>query len=277
MRFGVQVRATAETADVREIGRALEASGFESLYLPEHTHIPLSVQSLFPADPDWLEACKRMLDPFVALASVAAVTTTLRLGTGVALVPQHHPISLAKTVATLDLLSSGRVTLGAGAGWNEAEMRNHGVDPARRWRRMREHVLAMKAIWTNDAVEFHGEEIDFGPIWLWPKPVQTPHPPIALGGEGPRVLERVLEYGDEWMPNDHPGVEARIAELQRRSSTIGHPPIPVTIYAAPRSTADIERFIAAGAHRIVFNLPPVSPGDEVSGILQLAELTAPYL
>jgi probable F420-dependent oxidoreductase len=276
MRFGVQVRATAETADLREIGRALEANGFESLFLPEHTHIPLAVQSIFPDDPDWLDTCKRMLDPFVALAGVAAITTHLRLGTGVALIPQHHPITLAKTVATLDLLSGGRVILGAGAGWNEPEMRHHGVDPARRWRVLREHLLAMKAIWTSEVAEFHGETVDFGPLWLWPKPVQQPHPPFALGGEGSHVLDRVLEYGDAWMPNDHPGIEGRMAELQARAAVAGRGPVPVTIYAAPRSTEAIERFMSAGAERIVFNLTPAHPGGEVSAITSLASLILPY-
>jgi len=244
MRFGVQVRATAETADLREIGRALEASGFESLYLPEHTHIPLSVRSLYPDDPNWLEACKRMLDPFVALASVAAVTTTLRLGTGVALIPQHHPISLAKSVATLDVISSGRVILGVGAGWNEAEMRNHGFDPARRWRLLREHILAMKAIWTNDVAVFHGEELDFDPIWLWPKPVQQPHPPVAIGGEGPHVLDRVLEYGDEWMPNDHPASGHR--------STHGRTPAARIFYWPAADTGHgLRGAVHPGRHRTI--------------------------
>ena len=130
MRFGVQIRVTAQTSDIRELGRALEAGGFDALYLPEHTHIPLSVRSLFPDDPGWLEACKQMVDPFIALASVAAVTDRLLLGTGVCLLPQHDPIVLAKTIATLDVVSNGRVLFGIGAGWNEPEMANHGVAPS---------------------------------------------------------------------------------------------------------------------------------------------------
>lgn len=277
MRFGVQMRATAETGDLPEIARSLEHHGFVALYLPEHTHIPLSVRSLVPDDPAWLEACKRMVNPFVALASVAAVTGRLRLGTGVSLVSQHDPIILAKTVATLDVVSGDRVILGVGAGWNEPEMRNHGVDPAQRWKVLREHVLAMKTIWTQDVAEFHGEHIDFDPLWLWPKPVQQPHPPIAVGGEGRRVLERVLDYGDEWMPNAHAGVEARIAELQRLATERGRSPISVTIYAIPRTRDVIERLIAAGAHRIVFNLPPVPAGEEVAAIGELATVIPPYL
>lgn len=277
MRFGVQIRATAQTADLRELGRALEASGFDALYLPEHTHIPLSVRSLFPDDPDWLEACKQMLDPFVALASVAAVTDRLLLGTGVCLLPQHDPIVLAKTVATLDVISNGRVLLGIGAGWNEPEMANHDVDPRRRWAIMREKALAMRAIWTAEVAEFHGRFVDFDPLWLWPKPAQKPHPPLVLGGEGPRVLDRVLDYGDEWMPNEHEGVEERMASLQCRAAEQGRDPIPVTIYATPRDPAAIERLTAAGAHRLVFNLPRTAPGDEMSGVRDLAALIRPYL
>jgi probable F420-dependent oxidoreductase len=277
MRFGVQVRATAETADLREIGRALEAAGFESLYLAEHTHIPVSVRSLFPDDPAWLDACKRMLDPFVALAGVAAVTTSLRLGTGVSLIPQHHPITLAKTIATLDQFSGGRVMLGAGAGWDEPEMRHHGVEPTQRWRVMREHILAMKAIWTSETAEFHGEHVDFDPIWQWPKPVQQPHPPVALGGEGPHVLERVIEYGDEWMPNEHPELTARMIELEQRTTAAARGPIPVTVYATPLEPDVVERYIGAGAHRIVINLPQVAPGEELAAIDDVALLIRPFI
>jgi probable F420-dependent oxidoreductase len=277
MRFGVQIRVTARTADLRELGRALEGAGFDALYLPEHTHIPLSVRSLFPDDPEWLEACKQMVDPFVALATVAAVTDRLLLGTGVCLLSQHDPIVLAKTVATLDVVSNGRVRLGVGAGWNEPEMANHGVDPRRRWAITREKALAMRAIWTHDEVEFHGEYVNFDPIWLWPKPVQQPHLPIAIAGEGPRALDRVLDFGDEWIPNEHEGVESRIAELQRRAAELGRDPIPTTIYATPRDPDTIERYIEADAHRIVFNLPRTEPGDEMSGLRELTALIGNYV
>lgn len=277
MRFGIQIRATAQTTDLRELGRALEASGFDALYLPEHTHIPLSVRSLFPDDPGWLDACKQMLDPFVALASVAAVTERLLLGTGVCLLPQHDPIVLAKTVATLDVMSNGRVLLGIGAGWNEPEMANHGVVPAQRWAIMREKALAMRAIWTQDEAEFHGQFVNFDPIWLWPKPVQQPYPPLVIGGEGPHVLDRVLDYGDEWMPNDHEGVEARMSDLQRRAAGQGRAPVSVTIYATPRDPVAIERLAAAGVYRLVFNLPGTAAGDEMSGIEKLATLIRQYV
>jgi probable F420-dependent oxidoreductase len=214
-----------------------------------------------------------MFDPFVALGSVAAVTETMLLGTGVCLLPQHDPIVLAKTVATLDVLSHGRVLLGIGAGWNEPEMRNHGVDPPERWRIMREKALALKAIWTSDVAEFHGAIVDFDPLWLWPKPRQQPHPPLIVGGEGRRVLERVLDFGDEWMPNDHDEVERRIDELQRRAAAADRAPIPVTVFAVPPSRERVEQLRVAGAQRCVFNARSGTLAEAVASLDRLRELT----
>jgi probable F420-dependent oxidoreductase len=271
MKFGAQVRATTDSGDLLEIARQLEAAGFESIFLPEHTHIPQSVQSLFPDDPGWLEACKRFFDPFVALSSVAAVTSSLRLGTGVCLLPQHEPIAFAKTIATLDVISSGRVLLGIGAGWNQPEMRNHGVQPRQRWGVMREHALALRAIWTNELGEFHGQFVDFDPLWSWPKPLQQPHPPLLIGGEGAGVLKRVVEYGDEWLPNDHPEIVARMHELQDLATQAGRSHIPVTAYSVDRDRGRIEELIEAGVDRIVVTLP------HRGTVASLRELIAPYL
>lgn len=276
MRFGVHVRPAAGQADIREVAALTEALGFESLFLPEHTHIPASVRSLYPDDPDWLEACKRMLDPFVALAAVAGVTTSLRLGAGVCLLPQHDPITLAKTVATLDVLSDGRVVLGVGAGWDEPEMRNHGVDPARRWGVLREHAEAMRAIWTNELAEYHGRHVDFDPIWQWPKPLQRPHPPIFVGGEGPRVLDRVIAFGDGWIPNEHPGVERRIDELRTLAASAGRNPLPVTVFAVPRDRQRIGELVAAGADRIVLNAATTTLDEARASLRGIAELVASF-
>ncbi len=255
MRFGLQVRPMAEMMDLSELGKRVEAAGFESLFVPEHTHIPVSVGRNHPEDAGWLDACKRFFDPFLVLTVVALATERLKLGTGICLVPQHHPITLAKTVATLDRLSDGRLLFGVGAGWDGPELANHGVEPRRRWATLREHILAMKAIWTTEEAEFTGDYVRFDPIWQWPKPVQQPNPPILVGGEGPQVLDRVLEYGDGWLPNDHPEVGDRIAELNRRAAEQGRARLPVTVYAAPPRPADIERLAAAGADRCVFNMP----------------------
>ena len=276
MRFGLQVRPTAETMALSELGKRVEAAGFESLFVPEHTHIPVSVGQSHPEGSEWLDACKRFLDPFLALTVVASATEHLKLGTGICLVPQHHPITLAKTVATLDVLSGGRVLFGVGAGWDGPEMANHGVDPGQRWAVLREHVLAMKAIWTEEEPEFAGEHVRFDPIWQWPKPVQQPHPPILVGGEGPRVLDRVLEYGDGWLPNDHPEVDDRIAELNQRAAEQGRTPLPVTVYAVDPQPSAIERLAASGADRIVFNLPKGDAEVMLPALHRLAELIAPW-
>src|SRR5215211_5946947 len=159
MQFGLQVRPMAGTMDLSELGKRVEAAGFESLFVPEHTHIPVSVGRNHPEDADWLDACKRFFDPFVALTVIATATEHLRLGTGICLLPQRHPITLAKTVATLDFVSAGRVLFGVGAGWDGPELANHGVEPSQRWAVLREHVLAMKAIWRAEEAEFAGEHV----------------------------------------------------------------------------------------------------------------------
>jgi probable F420-dependent oxidoreductase len=235
MHFGVHIEPTDQTMDIVALGRLVESLGFESLFLPEHTHLPVAGASVHPSGPAVHDRLRRFLDPFIALAAVASATTTLRLGTGVCLVPQHDPITLAKQIATLDFISGGRFLFGIGAGWNREELQNHGVDPATRFRRLREHVLAMRAIWTEEEASFHGDFVHFGPIWSWPKPAQRPHPPIIVGGEGPRVLDRVLDYGDEWGPNAEDGLEDRARDLHRRATSLGRPPIPPPFTSAPTS------------------------------------------
>lgn len=276
MRFGVHVRATAEGGSLPELARRIEEAGFESLWLPEHTHMPVSVGTEHPEGTDWLAVNARLFDPFVALAVVAAVTTRLRLGTGVCLAPQHSPITLAKQVATLDVLSGGRVLFGVGAGWNGPELAHHGVRAGTQWVVMRESVLAMKAIWTQDEAAYAGTYVRFEPIWQWPKPVQKPHLPVLVGGEGPHVLDRVVEYGDGWMPNDHPGVEGRVAELNGRNVAAGREAIPVTVYATPVDPARIEALVEAGVARCVFNLRAGEPHDVRWSLVRLAEVVRPY-
>src|SRR5215469_652216 len=177
------------------LARACEERGFESFWVGEHTHIPATRQTSYPGGDPLPRPYYHMADPFVSLMAAAAETTTIKLGTGVCLVVEHDPIVLAKTVATLDWLSGGRVLFGIGGGWNREEMRNHGTNPSTRWALMRERILAMKEIWTRDAAEFHGRFVDFDPIWSWPKPVQRPHPPVLVGSDGAGALDRVLDYG----------------------------------------------------------------------------------
>ncbi len=242
-----------------ELGRMTEERGFESLLLPEHTHIPVSRQTPYPGGSELPPEYSHTLDPFVALAAIAAATQHIKIGTGVCLIIQRDPIVVAKEVATVDHISGGRFLFGVGAGWNIEEMGNHGTDPSTRFRRMRESVEAMKAIWTQDEAEYHGRIIDFDPIWCWPKPVQKPHPPVLVGGLGEKVLDRVVAYGDEWIPNRVKSPEdlsERIAELQRRAEAAGRGRIPVTVFGAKPEVRLLERLKAAGVTRALFYLPP---------------------
>ena len=242
--------ATDVAMPITELAQACEARGFASLYLPEHTHIPTSRSTPAPTgDAALPEEYRRTLDPFVALSTAAAVTEKLRIGTGICLVVEHDPIVLAKQVASLDHESGGRFIFGIGAGWNEEEMRNHGTDPARRFGVLRERVEAMKAIWSQEEASYHGDHVSFDGVWSWPKPAQSPHPPILLGGHGRGVLERVARYADEWFPNrigSDDKVIARIEELGR----------PCTLALAPTEPELIERYAAAGVHRCVYWVPP---------------------
>ncbi len=265
MKFGVAIFATEYSAGPDEVARMAEQRGFESVLFPEHTHIPTSRQTPYPAGGELPQEYSHTLDPFVACTAAAAATERIRVGTAICLVVQRDPIATAKAVATVDHVSGGRFLFGVGAGWNEEEMRNHGTDPGRRFGLMRERVEAMKEIWTSDEAAYHGRHVDFDPIWSWPKPVQAPHPPILVGGNGRTVYERVLAYGDEWLPNrlgDEEKFLARIEKLQRLGREAGRERVPVTLQLAPESAAEIEPYEQAGVHRCVHYLPPAPP-DEV--------------
>ncbi|HET9199423.1 MAG TPA: LLM class F420-dependent oxidoreductase [Dehalococcoidia bacterium] len=269
MKFGITMFPADFAMDPVELGRAVEERGFESLWFPEHTHIPTSRKSPWPGGPELPREYYHTHDPFVALAAVAATTTSLKLGTGICLVVERDPITTAKEVASLDLLSNGRFLFGIGGGWNLEEMENHGTDPDRRWKLMRERVLAMKEIWANDEAEFHGKHVDFDPIWSWPKPVQKPHPPIYVGGGGPHTFQRVVDYGDAWLPilaRVQGSVKDRIDELNRMAAEKGRGPIPVTAFGARPDPATFEEYEAAGIERCVLWLPP-APADEVMPVL----------
>jgi probable F420-dependent oxidoreductase len=266
MKFGVTTFVTDESITPVGLGRALEDRRFESLFVAEHTHIPVKRESQWPeGEGDELpRKYYRTLDPFVVLTAAAVVTEQLVLGTGIALIIERDPIITAKEVSSLDLVSGGRVIVGIGAGWNREEMRNHGTDPKTRMELLRERVLAMKEIWTKDQAEFHGRFVNFDPIFSWPKPVQKPHPPIYIGGSGPTTLDRVLEYGDAWMPVYALGVDEimrRIPELERRAKEAGRGRIPVTVYAVPGDPDAVKRLAQAGVDRVLFDLPTL-PTEE---------------
>ncbi|WP_285571329.1 LLM class F420-dependent oxidoreductase [Actinoallomurus iriomotensis] len=270
MRFGVSTFVTDEGIEPSVLGPALEERGFASLYLAEHTHVPVARATPYPGGGDLPRQYYRTLDPFVALTAAGVVTERLELGTGIALINQRDPILLAKETASLDLITGGRAVLGIGAGWNREEMLHHGTDPKTRMARMREYVLAVKEIWANDQAEFHGEFVDFDPIFSWPKPVRRP--PVLVGGWGPKTLDRVVEYGDGWMPvagRDRDGVLAgAVADLRARAGR--H--VPVVAYAARPEPDAVEQLTSAGVDEILFFLP-TEPADETLRRLdRMAEL-----
>jgi probable F420-dependent oxidoreductase len=279
VKFGVVMFVTDYSMDVRDLAVAVEERGLESLFLPEHSHIPVNRASPWPGGPELPRHYLHSIDPFVGLSAAAAVTTNLLVGTGVCLVVQRDPIDLAKQVATLDMLSNGRFLFGIGGGWNREEMANHGTNPARRFEIMRERILAMKEIWANDEAEFHGKHVDFDPIWQWPKPRQNPHPPILIGGDGPTVLERVVDYCDGWFPlhgRSELPIAERISALNTLAAERGREPIPVTLFAGPAQHQVVQEHMDAGVDRYVFSLPS-SGADQVIPVLdRLAEMIGSF-
>jgi probable F420-dependent oxidoreductase len=274
MKFGIGMFPTDFSIDPVELGRATEDLGFESLWFPEHLHIPTSRLSPYPSGGPLPADYSHSLDPFLAFAAVAATTRHLLLGTGICLVIERDPITLAKEVASLDYLSGGRVLFGVGAGWNLEEMENHGTDPTSRWALLRERVLAMKQIWTQDVAQYHGRFVDFDPIWQWPKPVQKPHPPILIGGNGPRVLRRVLDYGDGWLPHGHGGGTdplERIAELRQLEAESGHRPVSITVWSPARDQRVIEQYEKLGVERCVLGLASAPAGEVLPRLQHYAD------
>ena len=258
MNFGITIFPTEYTIDVRELARAAEELGFESLWVPEHTHIPAERKSPWPGGAELPREYSHALDPFLALTAAASVTTNLKLGTGVCLLIERDPITTAKEVATLDYLSQGRFLFGIGGGWNLEELANHGTDPQKRWKVLRERTLAMKQLWTQDEATFRGELVSFDRVWQWPKPVQKPHPPVIVGGNGPHTLKRVIDYGDEWMPIVGRGdrsVEDGMLELRRMADEAGRGPIPVSIWGVRPEAQAIDHWQSEGADRMIFGLP----------------------
>jgi probable F420-dependent oxidoreductase len=276
--FGVAIFPSEAVQEPGELARMAEERGFESLFFPEHTHIPANRESPYPGGGELPPEYSRTYDPFVALAYAAAATERIRIGTGICLVIQRDPIITAKETASVDRLSGGRFLFGVGAGWNAEEMRDHGTDPARRFGIMRERIEAIKAIWTQDEASYAGRYVNFERIWCWPKPVQRPHPPVLVGGNGPRVIDRVIAFGDEWMPNRVKDEElaARIEELQRRASEAGRSAIPVTVVGMMRDPARIEHLERAGVTRSVFWLPPDGPDEVARAFDQYAAAVGAY-
>jgi len=265
VKIGVFFFSTAYAMPIDEVARALEERGFESLFLPEHTHIPTCRRSPWPGGPDLPRHYSSTLDPFIALATAAAVTTTLRLGTGICLLTERDPIVTAKEVATLDLVSGGRFEFGIGAGWNAEEMENHGTVFEDRFKVMVDRAKAMKAIWTEDEASYQGPFVQFEPIWSWPKPVQRPHPPILLGGETKYTLKRVVDFCDGWFPRPRgfQDPKARMAEFREIAAEAGRDfsTLSTTLFGAEADESYLKTCEEAGVDRALFALP--SEGREV--------------
>jgi probable F420-dependent oxidoreductase len=279
MQVGVFYFPTDYGIDPGELARALEERGFGSLFFPEHTHIPVGRKTPFRGSPTG-ELPRRYAhthDPFVALAVAAATTKKLRLGTGICLVPQRDPIVTAKCVASLDQLSGGRFVFGIGGGWNVDEMENHGARYDTRFKLMRERVLAMKALWTQEKAAFHGEMVDFDPVWSYPKPAQQPHPPILLGGESDYTLRRIVEYCDGWMPRPVEGFTPKgsTARLREMAAAAGRDPatISVTVFRAPAERGALDDYRAAGIDGALLEIPDQSRDE----ILRLVDRYAPLV
>jgi probable F420-dependent oxidoreductase len=265
MYLGLCMFATDYAIRIDELARAAEERGFESLFVTEHTHIPTSRRTPFPGGGELPKEYSHTFDPFVSLMAAAAATTRLKVGTGICLIIERDTITTAKEVASLDLLSGGRFLFGIGAGWNAEEMENHGTVYKTRYKRMREQVLAMKEIWTKDAAQFHGEHVKFDPIWSWPKPAQTPHPPVLLGGESGHTLQRVVDFCEGWFPRGRAGdvILSGVKDLQVRAARAGRDmkTISVSVFGAKPDEATLETYAGAAITRSILRLP--SEGREV--------------
>lgn len=273
MKFGVSTFITDQGISPTSLGTALEERSFDSLFIAEHSHIPVKRETPFPGGGELPDIYYRTLDPFVALTAAGVVTERLLLGTGIALIPQRDPIITAKEVASLDLVSGGRVILGVGIGWNREEMRNHGTDPTTRGRLTDERLHAMRDLWTEERAEFHGEFVNFDPVFCWPKPVQRPHPPIYVGG-GEGAFRRVARFGDAWLALGEspeklgPQIE-RLRDLADRE-------VPVTVYGVPDDPEQVEGYGRLGVERLLFSVPTMTERETLEHLDRLAGIAARY-
>jgi probable F420-dependent oxidoreductase len=261
MHLGLTIFPTDYSIPLPELATLAEQRGFESLWVAEHSHIPTSRKSPWPGGGELPKMYYDTLDPFVALAAAASVTSRIKLATGICLVVQRDPIHTAKQVASLDRISNGRFLFGVGAGWNEEEMNNHGTAFEGRFALLRERVEAMVAIWTHDEAEYHGKYVNFDPIFMWPKPVQKPHPPIHVGGAFPGGARRAARYGNGWIPiaGRADDIPAQVAEFRKFAIDAGREPasLEVSAFGVAGKEEEVKRYRDAGLTRVVFGLPPV--------------------
>ena len=275
MQFGAAMFFTDYSMGAAELARALEARGFESVWAPEHSHIPTSRRSPFQGGGDLPKQYYDVMDPFVSLSAAAAVTTRIKLGTGVCLITQRDTIQTAKLVASLDQVSGGRFLFGIGGGWNAEEMEDHGTVFKTRFKLMRERVEAMKEIWTRDAAEYHGELVEFGPMAAWPKPVQKPHPPVIVGGAFPHAARRALRYGDGWIPNasrqQYADVTDYLPQFKEMAAAAGRS-VPVTVWGVGEDYDRLRRYEEQGVARLVVSLPPENAAASLPALDRWADL-----
>ena len=268
MHIGIAMFCTDYAIPPVELAVALETRGFESLWLPEHSHIPLSRDSAWPQGGELPKRYYDVMDPFVTLGAAAAVTKTLKLATGICLIAQRDPIQTAKQIATLDQISNGRFLFGIGAGWNADEMANHGTVFETRYKVMRENVEAMRSIWTETKPEYHGEFVNFDPMMTWPKPVQKPYPPVWVGGEFPYGARRALAYGDGWVPHatrPEYSLLDKLPAFREMEKDVGRS-IPITAFGAPHDPETWRAFEDAGIDRLVLSIDS-EPSDMVLPML----------
>jgi probable F420-dependent oxidoreductase len=272
MKIGAVMFFTTNSMQPAPLARAMEERGFESLWVPEHTHIPSSLNSAYPASGGLVRAYYELMDPFLALNTAATVTTKLKVGTGIALIIQRDPIVTAKMVSSIDQLSQGRFLFGVGNGWNQDEIENHGTAFASRHKLARERVEAMKAIWTEEEPEYHGEFVDFGKMKQWPKPFQKPHPPIIVGGAFPYAARRAVRYGDGWIPRDdwldRDGIEV-LDKFRAMAREAGRDPasLAISTFRVPDDLERLKRYRDLGIDRVVFSLP----GDKDDKIMPILD------
>ena len=282
MKFGISIFPTDYAIRPAELAAAAEDRGFDSFWVPEHSHIPVSDGTPGRDSGGLPNMYYETIDPFVTLATAAQATNTILLGTSICLVVQRDPIQLAKEVASLDVVSDGRFQFGIGAGWNAPEIENHGTPFDRRVGIMRQRVEAMKAIWTRDKAEYHGTHVDFGPMYAWPKPAQKPHPPIHVAANLPNGMKRVVAYGDGWMPMPGAGETEplqHIAELRSRVADSGRDAskFEISMYYAPPDDDYIKNMVDHGVDRAIFVLDPHPRAEALKQLDEFAEVSARHV
>ncbi len=276
MEIGVFAPLSAEAIDVADVARTVESAGFESFWMPEHPIMPLHTTSRYRGTPDGSVPpyMRDMVDPYMALSRASAVTSAIKLGTSISLIPERNPLMLAKVISTLDYYSGGRFILGVGAGWHREETTIMGGNFDHRWTQTRENIQAMKELWTKEEAEFHGTFVDFPPVYCEPKPVQKPHPPVLLGGAAPNLFRRIVSWADGWLPAGASveQVKAGRATLDELAEAAGRNPgsIHITVFNVPAERDTLQQYAEAGADRVILSLPNAREAGALAEVEKLA-------